>query len=452
MKTFNVELVITEECNLGCKYCYMNNVKSSNMTKETFDKFLDTIDKVMKKYDCENYHVSFFGGEPLVNWNLLEYAIPKLSKDRNLTSQTLITNGLLLTDNIMEFLKKYNVGVSLSFDGLWNEFNRPLLNGESSLEQYKNKKEFFKKHNIKGCKVMISPESLPTLIENFEFLINEMHLFPDFTIVRDDIWSESDISLYKDKIKMLADKFIEYMNKDIYCTTGLFELYTIDTLNSKKYGKRSFGCFAGINGSGYAPNGLYYPCARFSTNNEFPIYDANTNSFFENNLNTLRNTDIVDPRTYYVCKSCSIYEYCNSGCTYSQLQIDDKNNVESIPIKSVCELLKISYEQSNRAYLELKDNKIYQNLISSKYNQNENKSIDNNEINRLYYNTSIALINIAKEIGQIDNEIYKDIISLSSKALSRVNLSNNKRKSIEANLDDETEREIVDIINKVTNL
>ncbi len=369
MNTFIVEMVVTEECNLACKYCYMKNIKSSNMTKETFDKFLETIPIVMKKYECSKYHVSFFGGEPLINWDLIEYAIPKLNLDKNLESQVIITNGLLLDDDKINFMKSHNTGFSLSFDGLWNKDIRPLVNGKSSLDQYKRKKDLFKKHNVNGCKVMISPQSLSTLTENFKFFIEEMEIFhPDFTLVRDDIWSKDDIELYEKQIKKLADTYIDYINNGISCSTGLFELYALDIIYGKKFGKRPFGCFAGVNGCGYMSDGIYYPCSRFGSERKFPIYDSNNRLMYHANIGILKRPSNTNPRENLICKKCEIYKYCNSGCTYSQLKDNPETIVESIPIESVCELFKLTYEQVIRISEILKNNKLYQSMLKYRIN------------------------------------------------------------------------------------
>ena len=78
--TFNVELCITDKCNLGCPYCYVAN-KNKFMSFETFEKVLEDIRYYTKKSGCDSYSISYFGGEPLLNFDLIKKTLPSLNND-----------------------------------------------------------------------------------------------------------------------------------------------------------------------------------------------------------------------------------------------------------------------------------------------------------------------------------------------------------------------------------
>lgn len=359
-----VEFMVTEKCNLECKYCYMAN-KQKFMTNESVDKFFESIDEILKMYNQTNYHISYFGGEPTLNWGVIEYSLPKFKADPRCHSLVMISNGLELNEKRVQFMKENNLGISLSFDGIWNNENRPYYKDHlSSFDKYIEKKELLKSLT-NGCKVMVSPGNISTMTENFEFFVNEYgFLNPDFSLVRDDIWSKEDIILFDKEIKRLADKVIEYNKKGIQSTVGLFHLYILDILVGRKFGKRKFGCFAGINGVGYTPDNKYYPCARFASQYEFELFDANTMIMNTENVNELLQPKYTDPREFPECKECSLYRFCNAGCTYSQIKygIDDKR---AKPVDSVCSIMKLCYREALRVFEELKDTPYKMGIVSS---------------------------------------------------------------------------------------
>lgn len=361
MKTLIVELVVTEECNLTCNYCYMHN-KKTLMTKDVLHKFMKNIHVLMSAYNCDKYHISYFGGEPLMNWDLVKYAIEYFKKDPRLDSQVLITNGILLTDKEKyDFIRSSGCGISLSFDGLWNEENRPMVGGQSSFDHYIKHKEFYKQ--FRGCKVMVGPQNLDTLVENFIFFVDEMEYpIPDFTLVRDDIWTWDAVKNFRVRIKELGDEVIKRISSGKIQSTGLFRLWLLDTILSAKVGKRPMGCYAGCGGVGYLPDGVFYPCARYGTDKEYPLYDTNTNMFFKENFEFLNQSKFCNPIVYDECKDCDIRLACTGGCNYSLAK--NGNFERAKPIDQVCELYKAIYYETLRIHNELKDNNFYKKYIN----------------------------------------------------------------------------------------
>ncbi len=357
-----IEFIVTENCNLACTYCYMKNTNKF-MDEKAVDLFLDKIGNVLKLYKQDKYHISFFGGEPLINWKIIEYATPKFKKDPRCHSVMIISNGLLLTQEKVKYIKENNLGFSLSFDGLWQKDNRPLLSGESSFEEYIKKKPLIKQL-VNSSKCMVSPANLDSLVENHIFLSQEYGFnTPDFSLVRDDIWTNKDIEKFDEQIKKLADHCISRIKEGYSELNGLFGLYILDMLVGKQIGKRSWGCFAGVNGVGYTGEGVFYPCARYASGKEFPIYDPKEDIWYKKNIKTLLNPKVSNPREYQECKICEIYQYCNAGCTYSEMRNGEGDR--AIPIESVCSLLKMCYRESIRLSIELKDNEIFKNIINN---------------------------------------------------------------------------------------
>lgn len=349
---FVVELSVTEKCNLGCPYCYVSN-KDQFMTRDTFEKALEDIERYAKKAQCESVHISFFGGEPLLNWELIKYAIPKIAQ-RGWT-QNIISNMTMITREIADFTTKHNVGFSWSFDGLSANTSRPLLKIPENqgfnkiLDLYNTKKELLNEL-CKGCKVMIYPGNFRDMDKNLDFFIDWGLPNPDFSLVRDAVWTTEDVEAFKDEARKLADRWMYHLNNGTRCSVGFFLLYILDTIFGISYGKRPFGCFACSHGGLVKSNGEFYPCARFASKNLMKYDDNHDFRYYY---------DMLNPQNYNDCQKCDLNYICNAGCTYSQLREGNK------PVPAVCDLLHILYAESARITHLMKDNELFRDIIKS---------------------------------------------------------------------------------------
>lgn len=128
-------LGITEDCNLRCKYCIfsgnyidMRTHKAKTMNTEvalkSVDYYIDNQNKFKKKAPEKESVISFYGGEPLLNFNLIKRVVSHVKKRRFKTLYAITTNATLLTKEIIEFLVSNNFLVSISLDGSEKEHNR----------------------------------------------------------------------------------------------------------------------------------------------------------------------------------------------------------------------------------------------------------------------------------------------------------------------------------------
>jgi uncharacterized protein len=355
---FTLEVSVTEKCNLGCPYCYVAN-RPTWMTKEVFDQGMEDLTKLMQKSGDKDYHVSFFGGEPLLNWELITHAVPYLKSDKRCKGINIITNLTMIDEEKANYLKENSVGVSWSFDGMSSNESRPLLpllentNPETGelfdgiLSMYEYKKDIIK-GLTNGCKVMIWPGNTKDMKENFEFLLEWGIEHPDFSIVRDDVWTADDIRQFRYECERLADFWIEQLKAGKPCSVGFLRLAILDTLYGLVKGKRPFGCFAGANGGVLMSSGEFYPCARFASKKIMKMDEQYNFKYYQ---------DIFNPKNFDKCEPCDLKQVCNAGCTYSQIMNDNK------PLDSICELFHIYYEQAIRVVNECRDIPTFQDLV-----------------------------------------------------------------------------------------
>ena len=133
-------LHIAHDCNLACRYCFAEegeyHGRRALMSFEVGKKALDFL--IANSGNRRNLEVDFFGGEPLMNWNvvkqLVEYGRSQEEPHNKKFRFTLTTNGVLLNDEIMEFCNREMANVVLSLDGRKevNDRMRPTRNGHGS--------------------------------------------------------------------------------------------------------------------------------------------------------------------------------------------------------------------------------------------------------------------------------------------------------------------------------
>ena len=104
-------------CNFKCKYCHQNKFRTTtDVVPCTPERALELIE-ILKKSDIHPAGVSFWGGEPLVFWKSIKVLVPALRELYPEATINFPTNGALLTEEIVDFLRKYNAGFYISYDG-----------------------------------------------------------------------------------------------------------------------------------------------------------------------------------------------------------------------------------------------------------------------------------------------------------------------------------------------
>jgi len=355
--TFTLELKVADQCSMRCTYCY-ETFTDTYMTKEVFNEMLPKLIDMMKASGTKNLNLSFFGGEPMMNFDLIKYATGILKKLPLKLNLVIISNMTLIDEEKLQWIKDNEVGVSWSFDGMGSNESRPLatqfINPKEDGTSYTNTMELFQdkmpliKQLTSGCKVMVWPGNSSEMTANLDFFVNNGIMSPDYSIVRDDIWSAQDLRNFRTDIKSLGDRYIHYIKEGIKLNVGFFSLCILDNIFGLTYQKRDFGCFAGVNGAVMTTDGKFYPCARFSDKKVMEMDENHNFAYWQEKFK---------PANFDKCQSCDLYSVCNAGCTYSQIRNDNK------PVDSVCELFHMIQEETQRVVHELKDNPIFQNLV-----------------------------------------------------------------------------------------
>ena len=167
-------ILVTDFCNFRCGYCFIeNSLKGPNvsMSKDLADKVINTLINEAKQ--VPEYRVTFYGGEPFSNSDIVFYIIEKLEQaSKEKFKFSCVTNGSLVTEELAKKLKQHNVTVGLSLDG-WAKIdkNRVFTNGKETFYSALKALALLKEANVNvGISCTITKQNYQYAEEIVEFI------------------------------------------------------------------------------------------------------------------------------------------------------------------------------------------------------------------------------------------------------------------------------------------
>ena len=208
----NLILHLTEDCNLRCKYCFMQR-GDRRMTEDIAYSAVDLLFE-----SCNEYaRITFYGGEPLLEEPLLrkitEYAKTKakLKTDTPL-GLGIVTNGTLIDDSFLNYAEENEIGIAVSYDGLRNDDNRLDEKGCAILN-VNNLCDAIKKHKFISSSV-ITTNNVDILYDNvvhlYELGFRSMNFFLDYSCN----WKTEHVKLLRNAFERIAVKYVEWILND----------------------------------------------------------------------------------------------------------------------------------------------------------------------------------------------------------------------------------------------
>lgn len=317
-------LHIAHDCNLCCKYCFAGEGEYSGdrslMTFEVGKRALDFL--IEQSGDRKNLEVDFFGGEPLMNFEvvkqLVEYA-RSIEKEKGKNFRfTLTTNGVLLDDEVMEWANKECYNVVLSLDGRkeTNDRMRVTKNNKGSYDLILPK--FIKMANlrnqqgyyIRGTYTHYNKDFASDILHLADLGFEQLAMEPVVADPKMDYaLKESDIPALKEQYDILAKEMCKRNREGKGFT---FFHYMIDLEGGPCIYKRISGCGVGTDYMAVTPWGDLYPCHQFVGDKKFLLGNV-----FEG----VKNTEIVNEfkmcnvYSREACQNCFAKLYCSGGCS-----------------------------------------------------------------------------------------------------------------------------------------
>ncbi len=316
-------LHIAHDCNLACRYCFAEEGEYQGrralMSYEVGKQALDFL--IQNSGNRKNLEVDFFGGEPLMNFEVVKQLVAYGREQEALHNKkfrfTLTTNGILLNDDIMEFANREMSNVVLSIDGRKevNDLMRPSRNGKGSydviLPKFKKVAESRNQNNyyVRGTFTH----------NNLDFSEDVVHLaesgFKQISVEPVVAGEEESYAIKKEDLPRIFDeydKLARYMIEKKKAGQDFnFFHFMLDLSGGPCVAKRLSGCGSGTEYLAVTPWGDLYPCHQFVGEEDF---------LMGNVYEGVKKTDLRDEfkccNVYAKdkCRDCFARFYCSGGC------------------------------------------------------------------------------------------------------------------------------------------
>lgn len=314
---------IAHDCNLACKYCFAEegeyHGRRALMSYEVGKKALDFL--IASSGNRRNLEVDFFGGEPLMNWQVVKDLVAYGREQEKIHNKhfrfTVTTNGVLLNDEIQDFINKEMDNVVLSLDGRKeiNDNMRPFRNGKGSydlivpkfqkLADSRNQERYY----VRGTFTRNNLDFSNDVLHFADLGFKQMSIEP---VVGDEsdpyAIREEDIPKICEEYDRLAKIMIEREKEG----KGFnFFHFMIDLEGGPCVSKRLSGCGSGTEYLAVTPWGDLYPCHQFVGQEEFLMGNVDEGITRPEIADEFRGCSVYSKDK---CRDCFAKFYCSGGC------------------------------------------------------------------------------------------------------------------------------------------
>ena len=316
-------LHVAHTCNLSCSYCFAGQGKyKGERAIMSFDVAKRAIDFLVENSGTRrNLEVDFFGGEPLMNFEVVKETVKyarSIEKEASKNFRfTLTTNGVLLDDAVTEFCNREMNNVVLSLDGrreVHDRFRKDYK-GQGSYDVIVPKfLDFVKKRGdksyyIRGTYTHKNTDFTNDILHMADLGFRELSMEPVVCAPSDECaLTKEDLPVLFEQYELLAKEMIKRESEGRGFT---FYHYMIDLENGPCIYKRISGCGSGTEYMAVTPWGELYPCHQFVGDESYSlgnIYDGVTNTELREKFKKCNAYSRPE------CRDCWAKLYCSGGC------------------------------------------------------------------------------------------------------------------------------------------
>ena len=316
-------LHIAHDCNLACKYCFAEegeyHGRRALMSYETGKQALDFL--IANSGSRRNLEVDFFGGEPLMNFDVVKQLVAYGREQEKLHDKhfrfTLTTNGVLLNDDIMEFANKEMDNVVLSIDGRKEVHDnmRPFRKGAGSYDLIVPKFQKFAesrnqdKYYVRGTYTHFNTDFSKDVLHLADLGFKQISVEPVVAQPTDAYaLKEEDLPVLFDEYDKLAAEMVKRNRQG----NGFnFFHFMIDLEGGPCVYKRLSGCGSGTEYLAVTPWGDLYPCHQFVGQDDFLMGNVDDGIVKPEIADDFRSCNVYSKDK---CRNCFAKFYCSGGC------------------------------------------------------------------------------------------------------------------------------------------
>lgn len=319
-----VVLNVTTGCNLGCSYCYKEDLdKPSDARRMEYETAVKSIDLLFREgHSRDRVNVVFFGGEPLSNLGLIrqvvDYAEAKGVREGKKVDFSMTTNATLLTPEIVDYLDAHRFGVSISMDGpkAYHDLRRKTVGGKGTYDVVSEKARMllsrYKSRPV-GARVTMTA-GVTDVVAIHEHLKDEL----GFAEVGFAPVTSGDMEIFNLSGPELADVFaglkslgVRYLEAALVdCNNGFSNMHQLMT-DLYEGTKKALPCGAGVGLLAVDHEGGLNLCHRF-TGSDVPTYGDVTTGIDKTSLGAFIEKAV--DRADTGCATCRIRNLCAGGC------------------------------------------------------------------------------------------------------------------------------------------
>ena len=316
-------LHVAHTCNLNCSYCFASQGKYHGdralMSFEVGKRALDFL--IENSGHRTNLEVDFFGGEPLMNWDvvkqLVAYARTQEEPNHKKFRFTLTTNGMLIDDDVIDFANREMSNVVLSLDGRKEIHDRLRVDyaGNGSYDRIVPRFQKLvasrggKNYYMRGTFTHANPDFTKDVFHMADLGFTELSMEPVVCAPGDPAaLTAEDLEIVKEQYEILAKDMLRREKEGKPIT---FYHYMLDLTGGPCVYKRISGCGSGTEYMAVTPWGDLYPCHQFVGEEKYKL-----GNIWDGVTNTALREDFRACNAYArkECDDCWARLYCSGGC------------------------------------------------------------------------------------------------------------------------------------------
>lgn len=402
-----VTMLLTNDCNLACSYCFESNKGKDYMPKEMALDILKATYNVVDPM-AGIFTLNMFGGEPLMNWETFK-AICDYVLENNLKIRiTATTNLTLLTDEMIDYIDELSIPILVSVDGIKEVHDKHRCNSFDKVIE--NMKKLIDRDlgYLIEARMTVAPDTAKYMYESVKMLV-DLGINNIANVPASDLdWDAQSIQDYKDNYEKILDMYIDILNDET--NKRNISLYKVDqALNLALEPIKEDTSMCNIGNPRWVIvdwKGDIWPCPDYPTTDNVDLIAGKIGNFYTGVDETK-----VDPKpmvaTYELerCKGCEAISICKSGCPYENYTKNGKFNEPTI-----------GYCTLQKAFVEII--KAYQDKLLEATNirsRQLNVLIENLKVKK-YYDDKVKTVNLFdREFGVRLNHFVEKYENLNNK-------------------------------------
>lgn len=341
-------MILSEQCNLACKYCFLGNNSEEkrsqfvleSMTKETANKAIEFFVRQQKlsgldKFEDNKPVIIFYGGEPLVNYDVLVYIATKINELRDIepclkhTELSMVTNGLLLNDERIFKLKELGVAIGISVDGFTEEANKNRVDLADNIVFDKILKTLDRCKEL-GANASLSVTLSEDTIKNKDDILDLVDNYGVHSFGFNIMMSSENFVLPESynvaAAQFILDEFVELRKR------GIYEDRIMRKLKAFSEAQMYFSDCAATAGGQIvvAPNGRVGICHGCLHDKKYFVADI-----WDDKFDATKDEDYIEwsqltPINKAECQDCPALGICGGGCPINAMNLKKGNTIHDL--------------------------------------------------------------------------------------------------------------------------